>query len=205
MLTGHSRHVESVAFSPDGQTLATGSQDHTARLWNVTNQRQPSILAILTLAAVEGTRFEDLREGQKVWTALARQADWAICLARTDRDVPKHQGISYFLVDMHAPGIDIRPLREITRRTMFNEVFLDDVFVPDDCLLGAPGEGWRIAMSTLSAERVAIGTGPALLGAVGVEVAAVIFMLASRDVRRLEHHPPAVEPTAVGEVATATG
>jgi alkylation response protein AidB-like acyl-CoA dehydrogenase len=99
--------------------------------------------------------------GQKVWTSLARQADWAICLARTDPDVPKHQGISYFLVDMHAPGIDIRPLREITGRTMFNEVFLDDVFVPDDCLLGAPGEGWRIAMSTLSAERVAIGTGPA--------------------------------------------
>jgi alkylation response protein AidB-like acyl-CoA dehydrogenase len=62
---------------------------------------------------------------------------------------------------MHTPGIDVRPLREITGRTMFNEVFLDDVFVPDDCLLGAPGEGWRIAMSTLSAERVAIGSGPA--------------------------------------------
>ena len=99
--------------------------------------------------------------GQKVWTSLARQADWAICLARTDPDAPKHRGISYFLVDMHAPGIDIRPLREITGRTMFNEVFLDDVFVPDDCLLGGRGEGWRIAMSTLSAERVAIGTGPA--------------------------------------------
>ena len=102
-----------------------------------------------------------LLSGQKVWTSLAHQADWAICLARTDPDAPKHQGISYFLVDMHAPGIDIRPLREITGRTMFNEVFLDDVFVPDDGLLGAPGDGWRIAMSTLSAERVAIGSGPA--------------------------------------------
>jgi alkylation response protein AidB-like acyl-CoA dehydrogenase len=102
-----------------------------------------------------------LLTGQKVWTSLAREADWAICLARTDPDLPKHEGIGYFLVDMHAPGIDIRPLREITGRTMFNEVFLDDVFVPDDCVLGAPGDGWRIAMSTLSAERVAIGSGPA--------------------------------------------
>ena len=95
--------------------------------------------------------------GQKVWTSLARQADWAICLTRTDPDVPKHEGISYFLVDMHAPGIDIRALREITGCTMFNEVFLDDVFVPDHCVLGAPGEGWRVAMSTLATERVAIG------------------------------------------------
>ena len=112
--------------------------------------------------------------GQKVWTSLARQADWAIGLARTDRDVPKHQGLTYFLVDMHAPGLDIRPLREITGRTMFNEVFLDDVFVPDECVLGAPGDGWRIAMSTLATERVAIGRGQdeaveALLAAGGAD------------------------------------
>ena len=100
-----------------------------------------------------------LLTGQKVWTSLARQADWAICLARTDPDVPKHEGLTYFLVNMHAPGIDIRPLREITGRVMFNEVFLDDVLVPDDCVLGAPGDGWRVAMSTLATERVAIGSG----------------------------------------------
>jgi 3-oxochol-4-en-24-oyl-CoA dehydrogenase len=95
--------------------------------------------------------------GQKVWTSLAREADWAICLARTDPDVPKHKGLGFFLVDMHSQGIDVRPLREITGRSVFNEVFLDDVFVPDECLVGAPGDGWRIAMTTLASERDAIG------------------------------------------------
>jgi alkylation response protein AidB-like acyl-CoA dehydrogenase len=99
--------------------------------------------------------------GQKVWTSLAHQADWAICLARTDATVAKHRGLSYFLVDMTSPGIDIRPLREMTGRAMFNEVFLDGVVVPEDCLLGQPGDGWRIARSTLAAERTAMGRGSA--------------------------------------------
>jgi alkylation response protein AidB-like acyl-CoA dehydrogenase len=97
--------------------------------------------------------------GQKVWTSLAHEADWAICLARTDPGAPKHRGLTFFLVDMRADGIDIRPLREMTGRSMFNEVFLDDVFVPDDRVLGVPGEGWRIARTTLAAERVAMGQG----------------------------------------------
>ena len=100
--------------------------------------------------------------GQKVWTSLANRADWAICLARTDPDVPKRAGLSYFAVDMHADGIEVRPLREITGRSMFNEVFLDDVFVADDCLIGAPGDGWRVAMSTLATERETIGGGDVL-------------------------------------------
>ncbi|SDY28469.1 Acyl-CoA dehydrogenase [Amycolatopsis xylanica] len=100
--------------------------------------------------------------GQKVWTSLAREADWAICLARTDQEAAKHKGITYFLVDMRSPGIDIRPLREITGVARFNEVFLDDVFVPDDCVVGEVNGGWRLARTTLANERVAIGGGPAV-------------------------------------------
>ena len=75
--------------------------------------------------------------GQKVWNSVAERADWGICLARTNPDAPKHKGISYFLVDMrNTPGIDIRPLREITGKALFNEVFLDDVFVPDEMVVG---------------------------------------------------------------------
>jgi alkylation response protein AidB-like acyl-CoA dehydrogenase len=96
--------------------------------------------------------------GQKVWTSVAQRADWGICLARTDPDAPQHRGISYFLVDMRSPGIDVRPLHEITGEALFNEVFLDDVFVPDDCLVGDLGDGWKLARTTLANERVAMAT-----------------------------------------------
>ncbi|WP_410578742.1 acyl-CoA dehydrogenase family protein [Amycolatopsis sp. lyj-108] len=103
-----------------------------------------------------------LLNGQKVWTSLAREADWAICLARTDPEAPKHKGITYFLVDMTAGGISTRPLREITGDAVFNEVFLDDVFVPDDLVVGEVDGGWRLARTTLANERVALGSGSAV-------------------------------------------
>ena len=100
--------------------------------------------------------------GQKVWTSNAHRANWGICLARTNPDAPKHKGITYFVVDMSSPGIDIRPLREITGEALFNEVFLDDLFVPDDCVIGPVDGGWALARTTLANERVAMAAGGAL-------------------------------------------
>jgi alkylation response protein AidB-like acyl-CoA dehydrogenase len=117
-----------------------------------------SDLAALTTRAerVEGGY---ILNGQKVWTSLAKTADFGICLARTDPDAPKHNGITYFIVDMTTEGLDIRPLRELTGAAMFNEVFFNDVFVPDDCVIGTPGDGWRIGRTTLANERVSMSSG----------------------------------------------
>jgi 3-oxochol-4-en-24-oyl-CoA dehydrogenase len=94
--------------------------------------------------------------GQKIWTSLAKQAAWAICVARTDPGAPRHDGISYFLIDMASPGVEVRPLREMTGDSLFNEVFLDDVFVPDDLVVGGVNQGWRVARTTLANERVSL-------------------------------------------------
>ena len=95
--------------------------------------------------------------GQKVWSSGAHEADWGILLARYDVDVPKHRGLVYLIVDMRSPGIEVRPLRQMDGGTHFNEVFLEGVRVPDANRLGEPGEGWRVAVTTLMNERVSLG------------------------------------------------
>lgn len=92
--------------------------------------------------------------GQKVWTSSAHTADLGILLARTDPTAPKHKGLGYFVIDMTTPGIDVRPLKEITGDSLFNEVFLDDVLLPADALVGAVDGGWKVARDTLGNERV---------------------------------------------------
>jgi len=96
--------------------------------------------------------------GQKIWTTLAQYAQWGALLARTEPSAPKHNGITYFLLDMASEGVTVRPLRELTGNEFFNEVFIDDVFVPDGMVLGEVNRGWEVSRNTLTAERVTIGS-----------------------------------------------
>jgi 3-oxochol-4-en-24-oyl-CoA dehydrogenase len=108
-----------------------------------------------------GTRVDGgwLVNGQKVWTSDAHNSDLGLATVRTNPDAPKHAGITTMVIDMHAEGVEVRPLRQITGNSDFNEVFFNDVFVPDDDVVGTPDDGWKVARSTLGNERVSIGGG----------------------------------------------
>ncbi|MGH3559577.1 MAG: acyl-CoA dehydrogenase, partial [Mycobacterium sp.] len=99
--------------------------------------------------------------GQKIWTTAAQFSQWGALLARTDPSAPKHNGITYFLLDMKSEGVEVKPLRELTGGAMFNTVFIDDVFVPDELVLGDVNRGWEVSRNTLTAERVSIGSSDA--------------------------------------------
>jgi 3-oxochol-4-en-24-oyl-CoA dehydrogenase len=156
--------------------IAHGTPDQTER-WVAPTLRgellwcqlfsEPGAGSDLAALSTRATRIEGgwSLDGQKVWTSVAARADMGICLARTNPDVPKHRGITYFLVDMKSPGIEVRPLREITGAALFNEVFLDGCFVPDDRVVGEVDGGWRLARTTLANERVSLSSDSAFGGA----------------------------------------
>ena len=115
------------------------------------------VAGLATKAVRDGDEW--IVNGQKVWTTLAHLAKWGMLVARTDPDQPKHKGMTYFVVDMEAPGVEVRPLYQITGEAEFNEVYFTDVRIPDEERLGEVGEGWRATLTTLMNERVAIGGG----------------------------------------------
>ena len=155
------------------------------------------------LAALRTTAVRDgddwVVNGQKVWTTLAHVSDYGILLTRTDPERPKHAGLTMFVVDMHAPGVTVRPLRQMGGQADFNEVFFDDVRIPDSERLGEPGEGWRVALTTLMNERVAIGGAG---GSIGLPVET--FVKHARD-RLAALHPErqALARQAVGRAVVA--
>jgi alkylation response protein AidB-like acyl-CoA dehydrogenase len=126
------------------------------------------LAGLQTRAELDGDHY--VVNGQKIWTTLGHAAQFALLIARTDPDVVKHAGLSFFVVDMNSPGIEVRPIKQITGETEFNEVFLTDVHVPRSRMIGNPGDGWKVIQMALAAERAGMG-GDALTGAAGDTIA----------------------------------
>ena len=131
-----------------------------------------------TRAELDGDHF--VVNGQKVWSSFAHIADWCILVTRSDPDAQRHAGLTYLLVDMHAPGVEVRPLRQITGEAEFNEIFFTDVEVPVENVLGEVGDGWQVAMTTLLHERGTLGF--ALTGALEVAVRKLLALATERGV-----------------------
>ena len=131
-----------------GPTIGTRAQvGQVATGTRLAEQLAPLFFAGLATKAVrDGDEW--IVNGQKVWNTLAHLGDWGMLVTRTDPEAPKHKGMTYFALDMKLPGVEVRPLRQITGEAEFNEVYMTDTRVPDDCRIGAVGEGWRAALTT---------------------------------------------------------
>lgn len=149
-----------------------------------------------TTAVLDGDEW--VVNGQKVWSSFAHIADWCILVVRTDPSAKKHKGLSYLLVDMHSPGVEVRPLTQITGDPEFNEIFFTDVRVPKDSMLGNPGDGWMVAMTTLLHERGTLGF--ALTGHLDQMVSRLISLAQEPDERG---HRKADEPLVRDAIAKA--
>ncbi len=139
------------------------------------------VAGLATRAVRDGDHW--LLNGQKVWTSLAHVSKWGMLLARSNPDVPKHEGMSYFLLDMQSPGVEVRPLHQITGEAEFNEVFLTDVHIPADRLMGQEGKGWQVAITTLMNERSAIGGTASRRGSGSIGI--LLDLWRARDRKRL--------------------
>ena len=159
-------------------------------------------LATRAVRSLEGDSW--MVNGQKVWTSSAHVARRALLVARSDPGLPKHQGLTYFSVDMTAPGVEVRPLRQLTGEAEFNEVFLTDVAIPDSDRIGAVGEGWKVATGTLMNERVAIG-GAALPREGGMIGSAARTWRARPELRTPGLHDTLLRLWAAAEVARLAG
>ena len=147
------------------------------------------VASLATRAERDGDEW--VINGQKVWTSMAHVAQWGLLLARTDPDVPKHKGLSYFFIDMHAPGVEVRPLRQMTGEAEFNEIFFTDARIPDTQRIGDVGQGWAVAIATLMNERVMLGRVGKLTGRQGGVIRHAVRLwnrtpLADRDPVRRE-------------------
>jgi alkylation response protein AidB-like acyl-CoA dehydrogenase len=145
------------------------------------------LAALQTRAVRDGDHY--VVTGQKVWTSLAQIADWMMLLARTDPAAPKHRGLTYLLVDMHSPGITVRPLRQITGDAEFNEVFLENVRVPVDNALGGENQGWQVGLTTLMYERLALGFGLQARFEIALGATLDLARRMARDGRPAARHP----------------
>ena len=162
-------HIGLIGVGMAGPTiLAHGTEEQKDRfLANILSGREvwcqgfsepnagSDLASLQTKAVRDRDRF--LVSGQKVWSSFAHIADWCILVARTELTGEKHQGMTYFLMDMHAPGVEVRPLRQITGEAEFNEIFMDDVAIPADRVVGQVGQGWHVAITTLMNERANVG------------------------------------------------
>jgi alkylation response protein AidB-like acyl-CoA dehydrogenase len=144
------------------------------------------VAGVTTRAVRDGDEW--VVNGQKVWTTLAHLARWGMLVARTDPDLPKHQGLTYFIVDMAVPGVEVRPLRQITGEAEFNEVYFNDARISDHYRLGEVGDGWRVALTTLMNERVAIGTSPVPRGGGPIAQAIAVWKEKGHDDPQLQDH-----------------
>jgi len=145
------------------------------------------LASLQTRAVRDGDHY--VINGQKVWTSLAQISDWMMLLARTDPAAPKHKGITYFLLDMHTPGITVRPLRQLTGDAEFNEVFFENVRVPAANILGGENQGWAVGITTLMYERLALGFGLQARFQLVLEATLALARRMTRDGRPASQHP----------------